>query len=132
MLKESMVEIAHKLLDEEKQEIKFSVLWEKVCEELGLSEEEKENYISRFYTQLSLDERFVLLEDNNWDLRRRHKFSEVHIDMNDVYSDIEEEEKELEEEIEEYENEEDEEDEEDDDDEDDEEYEKEEVEEEKI
>ena len=60
-----------------------------------MTEEEREQNISKFYTKLTLDERFVLLEDNMWDLRERQSFEKVHIDMNDIYSEIEDEEKEL-------------------------------------
>ena len=84
MLKRSMVEVGYELLEKS----------------------EADEYISDFYTNLSLDERFVLLEDNNWDLRERQSFDKVHIDMNDVYSEIEEEEKELKEDEEEEEEEE--------------------------
>ena len=41
-------------------------------------------------TQLTLDGRFVTLGENVWDLRIRHTFDKVHIDMNEVYSDDEE------------------------------------------
>ena len=55
--------------------------------------------MSKFYTQLSLDGRFITLTDNFWDLRSRHKFEQVHLDMIDAYSDeddeIDEEEEEL-------------------------------------
>ena len=36
-----------------------------------------------------LDGRFVTLGENEWDLRVRHKFEKVHIDMSEVYSDVE-------------------------------------------
>ena len=36
-----------------------------------------------------LDGRFVTLGENIWDLRSRHTFDKVHIDMKDVYSDVE-------------------------------------------
>ena len=36
-----------------------------------------------------LDGRFVTLGENQWDLRSRHTFDKVHIDMRDVYSDVE-------------------------------------------
>ena len=45
--------------------------------------------MSSVYTQLSLDGRFIILTDNNWDLRSRHVYSQVHIDMDDAYSDDE-------------------------------------------
>ena len=45
--------------------------------------------MSSFYTNLLLDGRFVTLGENQWDLRSRHTFDKVHIDMKDVYSDVE-------------------------------------------
>ena len=95
MFDKPMVEVAYEVLKKEKKEIKFSKFWEKVSKELGMDEKTKDEYISRFYTDLSFDERFVLLEDNHWDLRINHKFSNIHIDMNEAYSDLDEEEKEM-------------------------------------
>lgn len=52
-----------------------------------------------------MDGRFVNLGDNTWDLRKNNTYDKVHIDINDVYSDVEmtdndeEEEAELKEEI---------------------------------
>lgn len=95
MLKRSMVEVGYELLIKKQGPQKFGKLWKEVSEVLGLDEEDSNEYISNFYTNLTLDERFVLLEDNTWDLRERQSFDKVHIDMNDVYSEIDEEEKEL-------------------------------------
>ena len=94
MLKRSMVEVGYELLTKKQGPQKFIKLWKEVSEVLGLDEGESNEYVSDFYTNLILDERFVLLEDNTWDLRERQSFDKVHIDMNDVYSEIEEEEKE--------------------------------------
>lgn len=98
MLKRSMVEVGYELLEKKQGPQKFNKFWNEVSEVLGLDEDESNRYISDFYTNLSLDERFVLLEDNYWDLRERQSFEKVHIDMNDVYSEIDEEEKEQKEE----------------------------------
>ena len=95
MLKRSMVEVGYELLTKKQGPQKFNKLWGEVSEVLGLTEMESSDYISDFYTNLTLDERFVLLEDNTWDLRERQSFDKVHIDMNDIYSEIDEEEKEL-------------------------------------
>ena len=35
---------------------------------------------------MMLDGRFVTLGENEWDLRSRHTFDKVHIDMKDVYN----------------------------------------------
>ncbi len=101
MLKRSMVEVGYELLDKKQGPQKFNKFWNEVSEVLGLDEAEAEQYVSDFYTNLSLDERFVLLEDNTWDLRDRQSFDKVHIDMNDIYTEIDEEEKELKEDEEE-------------------------------
>ena len=101
MLRESMVEVAYELMQKKQGAQKFIKFYEEVAAILAMSEEEAEQNISKFYTKLTLDERFVLLEDNTWDLRERQSFDKVHIDMNDIYSEIEEEEKEMEEEREE-------------------------------
>ena len=103
MLKRSMVEVGYELLVKKQGPQKFVKFWEEVSQVLGLDADEANEYISNFYTNLTLDERFVLLEDNTWDLRSRQSFDKVHIDMNDVYSEIDEEEKELKEEEEEEE-----------------------------
>ena len=98
--RESKTDIAYRLMSKRKKERSFYDLWEDVKAELVklYGEESIENIdedISFFYTNLTLDERFVLLEDNTWDLRERQSFDKVHIDMNDIYSEIDEEEKEL-------------------------------------
>ena len=103
MLKRSMVEVGYELLEKKQGPQKFNKFWSEVSQVLGMEEEESNEYISDFYTNLTLDERFVLLEDNTWDLRERQSFDKVHIDMNDVYSEIDEEEKELKEDEEEEE-----------------------------
>lgn len=90
--KESFVNTAYEIVVKNGAELPFATLWNAVCEELGLSEEDRINRVSYFYTQLTLDGRFVTLGENVWDLRIRHTFDKVHIDMNEVYSDDEEEE----------------------------------------
>ena len=95
MLRESIVEVAYEIMQKKQGTQKFAKLYKEVSDVLEMNEEEIEQNISKFYTKLTLDERFVLLEDNTWDLRERQSFDKVHIDMNDIYSEIDEEEKEL-------------------------------------
>ena len=61
--------------------------------------EEKNEKESLFYTNITLDGRFITVGENNWDLRSRHKFDEVHIDMNDIYTDEDEESEEVEDDV---------------------------------
>ena len=88
---ESMVDVAYSYLKEINKKVKFNDLFNVISERIGFSEEEKENLISNFYTNLSLDGRFVTLGNNEWDLRSNQTYDKVHIDMNDIYTDMEEE-----------------------------------------
>lgn len=87
----SFVDTAYDIVVKNGTEIPFATLWNNVCEELGLTQEDRMARVSYFYTQLTLDGRFVTLGENVWDLRIRHTFDKVHIDMNEVYSEDEEE-----------------------------------------
>jgi DNA-directed RNA polymerase subunit delta len=90
MSEKSMVDFAYEVISQAKQlPVGFHELWEMVCQKAGLNKEETRGRISHFYTNLSLDGRFVALPDNYWDLRANHTFDKVHIDMNDVYTDVE-------------------------------------------
>ena len=62
-------------------------------------EEEKDEKESLFYTNITLDGRFITIGENNWDLRSRHKIDEVGIDMNDIYTDEDEESEEVEDDV---------------------------------
>ena len=83
----SMVDVAYELMSKKKKAVNFYKLWQEVSEVKGFDEEEKDEKESLFYTNITLDGRFITVGENNWDLRSRHKFDEVHIDMNDIYTD---------------------------------------------
>ncbi len=88
---ESMVDVAFSILSQKNTVTSFTDLFNDVATKLELTPEQRADAISNFYTNLSLDGRFVNLGDNQWDLRTNQTYDKVHIDMNDVYSDIEEE-----------------------------------------
>ena len=90
-MKKSNLDVAFELVSKKKNPVEFAKLWEEVSSIQGLTSEEASKRVGKFYTQLSLDGRFVTLGENTWDLRERHEFDKVHISMNDVYADIEEE-----------------------------------------
>ncbi len=91
---ESMVDVAYSILKNGPLSMKFKDLYSEVLKLKEMSEEDGKKVISQFYTNLTLDGRFVDLKDNEWGLRERETYDKVHIDMNDVYSDMEEEAKE--------------------------------------
>ena len=85
----SLLDYAYDYVSQSKEQVSFKDLWAYVCKEAGLDEAAALKKVSSFYTNLMLDGRFVTLGENMWDLRSRHTFDKVHIDMKDVYSDVE-------------------------------------------
>ncbi len=100
-LDKSMIETAYEVLEKSDGSLTFAELADKVAEALEMNEEEKKARLGSLYTSLSLNGKFVTLTDNTWDLRSRHTYAKVHIDVNDVYTEVEESEEEPEEENEE-------------------------------
>lgn len=88
-MSKSLLDYAYDYVSAQSQQSKFQDIWAYCVKEAGLSEEEAAAKVSHFYTNLMLDGRFVTLGENEWDLRIRHKFEKVHIDMSEVYSDVE-------------------------------------------
>lgn len=88
----SLLDYAFDCISQSKEPVNFKDLWAYVVKESGMDEELAARKISSFYTNLMLDGRFVTLGENNWDLRTRHSFDKVHIDMKDVYATVDEEE----------------------------------------
>ena len=88
----SLLDHAFDYVSKSKEPVNFQDMWNYIVGQAGLDEETAANKVSRFYTNLMLDGRFVTLGDNTWDLRERQTFDKVHIDMKDVYSEVDEEE----------------------------------------
>ena len=86
----SMVDVAYDLMTKKKKPVDFYKLWQEVSEIKGFDQNDQEENESLFYTNITLDGRFITVGENRWDLRSRHKFDEVHIDMNDIHADDEE------------------------------------------
>ena len=91
MVKQSNVDIAFDIVSANSSPITFADLWAKLCEVNNYTEQEAARKIGSFYTSLLLDGRFVNLGDNKWDLRSRYKFDKVTLDVNECYSEDEDE-----------------------------------------
>ena len=85
----SMVDVAYELMTKKKTAVNFYKLWNEVCQMKKFDEEKRNEKESLFYTNITLDGRFITVGENNSDLRSGHTFSEVHIDMNDIYAEEE-------------------------------------------
>lgn len=92
-------DITFYLLEESKKSINTADLFKKIMELLELPKSSFDAKIGDYYTSLSTDKRFILLEDGTWDLRSRHTSDKV-IKVSDNEDDEDEEdEEEKEEEI---------------------------------
>lgn len=68
----SYTDLANLILTENKSSMNTPTIFKKICDLLGYSEDEYMDKIGDFYTSLTIDKRFVLLENHEWDLRERH------------------------------------------------------------
>lgn len=87
-MSKSLIEYAYEFVSKHKESVNFKEIWENVKKEAGLTEEQANAKVGQFFTNMMLDGRFITLGENEWDLRERHVFDKVHIDMRDVYSDV--------------------------------------------
>lgn len=67
----SNTDIAYYIL-KENNSMNTANLFKEICNLLELSDDEYANNIGDFYTALTTDKRFVLLDTNEWDLRDKH------------------------------------------------------------
>lgn len=88
------------LLTENKKPMSTADIFKKICELLEYSEEEYSEKIGDYYTSLTIDKRFVMLDDAKWDLRQNHA---IEIKVEDDEEEIDEEQEEEEEIEEEFE-----------------------------
>ncbi len=68
--KMSMIELANIILADEKKELNFLDLFAKVAEHKGFTQEQQDDLLARFYTDLNVDGRFTTLGSNIWGLKR--------------------------------------------------------------
>lgn len=85
---ESLVDVAYSVLKGTKEPIAFSKLFDEVCARAEIDSYKAGEVISSFFTNLSLDGRFVALKNNEWGLRVNYKFDEIKHDLNAFYEDI--------------------------------------------
>lgn len=68
----SYTDIAYEILKEDKKQYNTPNLFKEVCNLLGLEESEFESKIGDFFTALTTDKRFILIDSINWDLKENH------------------------------------------------------------
>ncbi len=85
----SYTDLSYKLIKENKTSMNTPALFREICNLLGYSDSEFTSKIGDYYTSLTIDKRFVLLENNEWDIRDHHAV-EVVLDDEDEEMDEEE------------------------------------------
>jgi DNA-directed RNA polymerase subunit delta len=73
----SYTDIAYEIIKEDKKQYNTPSLFKEVCDLLNLSNEEFEEKIGDFFTALTTDKRFILIDSINWDLKENHKVNVV-------------------------------------------------------
>lgn len=95
----ALVDTAEVILKKSKEPINFYELFDVVAKEKGLSEQEKEVYITHFYSDITISGRFVYTGDNTWDLKAKQKielwekdgsFYNEYTDVEDLQPEVEE------------------------------------------
>ena len=93
-MKKSMIEVAYQVLTNNNGSMPFVDLWKDVSQEMGFNQTQFEDNIAQFYTDLSLDGRFLNMSQNTWDLRSRHTYSESVMDTDSIAIDEDDEDEE--------------------------------------
>lgn len=78
----SYTDLTYMILKEKKKTMNTAVIFRTICELLGLSEDDFSDKIGDYYTSLTIDKRFVMLESGEWDVRDNHAV-EISLDDED-------------------------------------------------
>lgn len=80
----SYTDLTEMILKESKGSMNTPSIFKRICELLGLSDEDYQNKIGDYYTSLTTDKRFVHLDNAEWDLRDRHKVEIIDYEEDDM------------------------------------------------
>ncbi len=84
----SFVDIALLILQKKTTPQSLVEITDEIVEFLGCDKETAFDKIASFYTQLTIDGRFVILSDGKWDLRDRHTHDVLKLDSNHFELDL--------------------------------------------
>lgn len=82
----SYTDLTEMILKEKKKAVNTPTLFKEICKLLELSDDDYSNQIGDYYTSLTTDKRFILLDGGKWDLKDKHKV-EIVIDDEEEYDD---------------------------------------------
>lgn len=80
----SYTDLTYLLLSENNKSMNTPTIFRKISDLLGYSDDEYAAKIGDFYTSLTIDKRFVWLDNNEWDIRDRHSVELVVDDEEEI------------------------------------------------
>lgn len=83
----SFNDIAYNIIKNDKESKATPVLFKEICTLLEMTDNEYEALIADFFTSLTTDKRFLLLNSANWDLKENHALNIIVDDSEDEYDD---------------------------------------------
>ena len=86
----SYTDLTEIILKDKKKAMNTPSIFKQICELLELSEEDYINQIGDYYTSLTTDKRFILLDTAEWDLKDKHKV-EIDLSVDDEEEEFDEE-----------------------------------------
>ena len=86
-MKISLTDAAYDYLKDVGTGVPFAELYAAAAEKAALTEELKKKKKNSFYSQLSMDSRFVQQTGNVWDLKENHSFEETRINVEEIDAD---------------------------------------------
>ena len=97
----SYTDLTYALLKENGKSMNTPTIFREICNLLGFSDSDYAAKIGDYYTSLTIDKRFVLLENNEWDVCDNHSVKiEIDDDVEEEIEDEEDDDELIEEEIE--------------------------------
>jgi len=80
-------DLTEMILKEKKKAINTPTLFKEICKLLELTDDDYANQIGDYYTSLTTDKRFILLDNACWDLKDKHKVEVVLDEDDEEYDD---------------------------------------------
>ncbi|MEN2767261.1 DNA-directed RNA polymerase subunit delta [Ornithinibacillus sp. 16A2E] len=77
----SMLELAKEIMTEEKKALDFRDVFNKIAELKDFTDEQKDDALAQFYTDLNVDGRFITLGSNMWGLKRWYPVEQMDEDI---------------------------------------------------
>lgn len=77
LVEESLIELAYAILENKKQAMQFNDLVKAIQAVNGMSDEEVTSRLLQFYTDLNIEGRFLLNQENGWGLREWYKVETI-------------------------------------------------------